>query len=280
MAEGSGPTSLRSLQMVQLETFHEFARVCEHLNLRYMLFSGTLLGAVRHKGFIPWDDDIDVIMFRKDFDRFCREAPKELRGNYFLQTLVTEREFPNVHAKVRDSNTTFIEECNVHRKMNHGVAIDIFPMDGVPNNPFIRRVGWTLISVIGRLALLKLTCTGEFTLRMRIFKGVSHMIPLSGRTMSLIYSRLCSLVDIDKVNNVAFSTWPHDRLTRIVYPKEWFFDPVMLEFEGEMQPAPRAHHKVLTQLYRDYMKMPPIGERGGHLTTKVSLTTPFDKFHE
>lgn len=280
MQDESGTTSLRSLQMAQLEILHEFARVCERLHLRYLIFSGTLLGAVRHKGFIPWDDDIDVIMFRNDFDIFCREAHKELKGEYFLQSMETEKEFPNVHAKLRDSTTTFIEECNAHRRMNHGIAIDVFPMDGVPNNPFIRKVGWALISVIGRLALLKLTCTGDFTLRMKIFKGISHLIPLSGRSMSLIYSRLCSLVDIEKVDNVAFSTWPSDRLARIVYPKEWFFDPVLLEFEGEMLPAPREHHKILVQLYRDYMRLPPEGERSGHLITKVSLTVPFDRFHE
>lgn len=266
------------LQRAELEVLREFDRVCKKLKVRYLIFSGTLLGAVRHKGFIPWDDDIDMVMFRNDFEVFCKNAPSEIHERYFLQTLRTDSEFPNVHAKLRDSHTTLIEECNAHRNMNHGIYIDIFPLDGVPNDPIIRNIGWNLISVIGKLALLKLTCTGDFTLRMKIFKGVSHLIPLSGRSLSLIYSGLCKCVDINRAENVAFSTWPSDGLSHTVYPKDWFFDEVLLDFEGMRLPSPKMYDLILTQLYGNYMELPPEDKRVGHRTIKVSTKIPYTEY--
>ena len=117
------------LKAKELEIFKVIIDICDRLNLRYYVIGGTLIGAIRHKGFIPWDDDIDIGMMRKDYDIFLREAPKYLPEQYFLQTVWSDPEYLNCFAKVRDSNTTFVEIPVAKRKINHGVFVDVFPLD-------------------------------------------------------------------------------------------------------------------------------------------------------
>ena len=123
-------TNLRELQLVELEILKDFIRVCEELNVQYFLDSGTLLGCIRHKAFIPWDDDIDVSMPREDYEIFIKEGQKLLKDGYFLQNYNTDLEFIANFSKIRNTDTTFIESSIKDLKINHGVYIDIFPLDG------------------------------------------------------------------------------------------------------------------------------------------------------
>lgn len=122
--------NLRGLQLAELEILKEFIRVCNKLKLKYFLDSGTLLGCIRHGGFIPWDDDIDVSMPREDYEIFLKKGQKELKTKYFLQTYNTDKEYTNIFAKIRNSETTFIESTVKNLDINHGIYIDIFPLDG------------------------------------------------------------------------------------------------------------------------------------------------------
>lgn len=117
------------LKACEVSMLKEFIEICEKLGLRYYALYGTLLGAVRHQGFIPWDDDIDVGMMREDYEVFVREGQKYLSEHLFLQTYESDPEYISGYAKIRDNNTTFIETSVKSRKMNHGIFIDIFPLD-------------------------------------------------------------------------------------------------------------------------------------------------------
>lgn len=119
---------------VMLDMAEEVDRVCRKFNINYFLIAGSLLGAVRHKGFIPWDDDFDIALFREDYERLIKVLPKELPSHLFMQTLVTDPEFPTSHICVRDSRTTCIHEWAVKGKyrFHMGIFIDIFALDGVP----------------------------------------------------------------------------------------------------------------------------------------------------
>ena len=121
---------MNDLQKKELELFKAFARVCEKHGLRYFLVGGSALGAIRHKGFIPWDDDIDVGMPRKDYDKFM-ELQSEFEGTpYFIQNYKTDPCYVYNYGKLRDSSTTFIEYTYKNHRINHGVWVDIFPIDG------------------------------------------------------------------------------------------------------------------------------------------------------
>ena len=125
---------LENLKRAELEIFKHFVLCCEKLGVTYFLMDGSLLGAVRHKGFIPWDDDIDVGMMRKDYEILIAKAQTLLPEYLFLQTYKTDKGVMNNFAKIRDSRTTFIETSQKEQQINHGVYIDIFPLDGFPED--------------------------------------------------------------------------------------------------------------------------------------------------
>lgn len=131
---------LNDLQKTELELLKQFILVCEKLQLRYFLVCGSALGAVKYQGFIPWDDDIDVGLFREDYEIFLKEAQKLLPPGIFLQNTYTDPEVPFIYSKLRNSNTTFIEKPCAGLSINHGVYIDIFPLDGYPSKGFQRRL--------------------------------------------------------------------------------------------------------------------------------------------
>lgn len=126
---------MNGVQCKARELLKCFVEICEKLDLRYYLVCGTALGAVKYEGFIPWDDDVDVGLPRPDYERFLREAPAYLPEHYFLQNYRTDPMFPQPYSKLRDSNTTFIETNKAHLPINHGIYIDIFPLDGYPKTP-------------------------------------------------------------------------------------------------------------------------------------------------
>ena len=124
---------LRDLQLQELQILLEFQRVCQLLGLRYYLTAGTLLGAVRHRGFIPWDDDVDVAMPRADYDRLFREGPALLGPEYLLQDYRTEPNFPYYFGKLRLRGTRAEEPVLRAINMDQGIYIDLFPLDLCPD---------------------------------------------------------------------------------------------------------------------------------------------------
>lgn len=131
---GDVPEELKRLQGCALEIASEIHRICKELDIGYFACGGTMLGYVRHGGFIPWDDDIDVGMLRADYERFLKEAPELLDNNrFFLQTRTTDPKIPYLFSKVRMNNTLYITEYNQYRDFHKGICVDIFPFDEVPN---------------------------------------------------------------------------------------------------------------------------------------------------
>ena len=182
---------------VMLDLAENFVRVCEKHGLRYMLAGGSLLGAVRHGGFIPWDDDLDLAMPREDYDRFVGLAG-EFSHPHFLQTALTDREYTITHAKLRNSETTALLPNHIEKdlRFNEGIFIDVFPLDPYPDSPGLRRRTerreWILrglrtyamrrrfgrpvldrmLKLVGRLALCVVGADGLWNRQERMYRGL------------------------------------------------------------------------------------------------------------
>ena len=125
---------LRKIQLIETETLKEIISICNKLQIEYFLIGGTCLGAIRHDGFIPWDDDIDIGMRRDDYNRFLRDAPSLLNAQYFLQTPESDKKSVYSYAKLRVNGTRFVEYCVRDVNMHNGIFCDIFPFDEVPDD--------------------------------------------------------------------------------------------------------------------------------------------------
>ena len=131
------------IQKILLELLKIFVDICQEYDLQYFLVAGSALGAVKYQGFIPWDDDIDVAMPRADYEKFLQLAPEKLPQWCFMQNYKTDPAFPHVFTKLRNSNTTFIEKGMAKLPINPGMYIDIFQIDGYPENAKeIRQFEW------------------------------------------------------------------------------------------------------------------------------------------
>ena len=128
----------KSLWNIQLNMLQKLLDVCKKYNLKIYASGGTMLGAVRHQGYIPWDDDIDMDMLREDYDKLVQIAPKEFESPYFFQCAYTENGYYRGHAQLRFDNTAQILPNDIYRKFNQGIFIDIFVVDGVPEDVNIK----------------------------------------------------------------------------------------------------------------------------------------------
>ena len=131
------PEELQKLQQIQIESLRVFIDVCNKLGVEYFLYGGTLLGAIRHKGFIPWDDDIDVALPRKDYMRFQREAGDVLPPDYVLQSPYTDKASPFPHLKLRRRGTKYIEYSTHDLPIEQGIYVDIYPLDKAADDEFL-----------------------------------------------------------------------------------------------------------------------------------------------
>lgn len=247
------------------------------MNIPYVIFFGTLLGAVRHNGFIPWDDDIDVVLLREDYERFIKDAQPLLGEHIFLQARETDPGYPRTYAKLRDSRTTYVETYFSDRDMNHGICMDIFPLDGVPSNVLIRTSGWITLSVIGQLTFLRALNIRKPAIS-NVLRGFSKFIPLNDDYLIDLYSKLISLIGTRRSRFVGHSSFPAIPIRKIVYPIDWIKDTTTLDFEGHPFPVPRDYDSLLRRIYGDYMTPPPESDRSpNHLVEMISVTMPYDQ---
>ena len=257
----------------------EFMRICAHLDLRYYVVGGTLLGAVRHQGFIPWDDDIDLAMPREDYERFLEKGQSLLSDEFFLQTFHTDPEFPANFAKIRDNRTTFIEKSVSGKHIHHGVYIDIFPLDYYPDGCFSR------VILELRRFLIKMRISGEFTYR----RNESLLKALVRKRLAAICLRLYpDLTQTIEKREHLYKSVPPGRCIcnysgawgrKEIWPAEWISESCELTFEGLAVPAPGEYHKMLCHFYGDYMTPPPLEKRvSHHETTIVDLERPYSTY--
>jgi len=264
-------TNDEKLKKVELGLLSSFIECCNKLGVSYYLVGGTLIGAVRHKGFIPWDDDIDVGMMRKDYDVFVNEGQRYLPDYYFIQTRKTDPEYLLNFAKIRDSRTTFIETNQKKRKINHGIYIDVFAFDNYPDNISDAK------ALERKLRILSTRVNNEFTLekaelgsfvKRNLRSTIANLIKIRYPDVSV------ALDDMDAL----YRTVPEGKQItnycgawgkKEIIPREWFKKGIKASFEGLEAMIPAEYDKYLTHVYGDYMTLPPIEKRVSHHFTEV-----------
>lgn len=263
---------LRKLQMVEVDTLKEILRICNGHNLKCYLWYGTLLGALRHNGFIPWDDDMDLAMPEEDYDQFLRIARTELRKEFFLQHIETDPNYFPAFARVRRNNTTFIPDVYKRAHFIHnGVWVDIYPL----------RYAKSDSSLSEKI---------KFRVLRKVFRPITAVNALGVQSNSIVKRiggaiiQKMNLKTLQKLNDkVASSCKKKDarfmvsegtsmNMHRYYYPIEYFGEGVIHDFEGVPCLIPVESDKLLRQIYGDYMQLPPEEERVGHLPTICDLS--------
>ena len=255
-------TSSELLKQILINMLDEFILICNKYNLKYTLLGGSLLGAIRHHGFIPWDDDIDIGMPRDDYDKFISIALKALNKKYKIATIYNENNFCYPFCKLYDNETTLIELKDL--PFIYGIYIDIFPLDGIPKDLSIRHKIISPIqkrrNVAGFLAKAELSYFYKFKhlpayLFYSLLYGDSHSALIKCEELAHKYP-YCNEYDI--INH--YGAWGEKEISDY----SWFNPLKEYTFEGRKVWGPNNYDAYLTKMYGDYMTPPPIEKRKSH----------------
>ena len=241
-------------QQALLTILREFDQVCKALDIPYVLFAGTMLGAVRHQGFIPWDDDLDVMMLRPDYERFLREAESLLdQKKFFLQKEFSQH-WPMFFSKLRLNNTTCLEKYHPKDPQIHqGVYIDVFPCDAAAESNLGRKLQFYASKVVIAKSLDRRGYETDSS-KKKLFMALCRLLPAKpflwlvkkgGKNSKKVHSFLGGASSFGKS----------------VYPRACFEERTPLTFEGEQFPVSARFDELLTILYGDYMVLPPEDQR-------------------
>jgi lipopolysaccharide cholinephosphotransferase len=273
---------MNDIQTVQFDLLKQFIAVCTKFKLRYYLFGGTCLGAVRHQGFIPWDDDIDVAMPRPDFDKLMGLASK-FKEPYFLQNIHTDRRYSYPYAKLRNSDTCFIETVFSHVQMNQGVFIDIFPLDGMSKKPGATHVNnikpywlwfqWYFSYINNSLHPIKFNKRILLNLLSNFFAILFWPFNINNSNSKSI-EKSCKRIPFEKATLVG----PYLTMyfNKEALPFAVFGDGVDAKFEGLDVKIPADYDQYLKKIYGNYMRLPdPSKQKGHHYTTNESVSQSY-----
>ena len=249
---------VKALQQCQLNILKDLKRVCEQYDIPFYLAYGTCIGAYRHQGFIPWDDDVDICMLWSDLEKLKQHA-SELSSRYFLQCNDTDPEYGLMITRIRDSQTTLIEQEEADRDINHGIFLDIYPLFPTYKSN-LRALPKIVASYIYRLFLYGRAPYHHGKMIRAVSNFLLTITTASGKKR--LQNKCVALMK--KENESGYVSIFYGRFVEPVYNKEWLFPTKNMKFENEDMPVPKEVEKVLTLGYGDFMKLPPEDQRKPH----------------
>lgn len=254
---------LDKVQKLLLGYLLEIDRICKKHEIKYFLAGGTLLGAIRHHGFIPWDDDADVMMLREDYEKFQKVAVKELPANIFMQLPETEKGNYNPFTKLRINNTMFATEFTGHfMDMHNGIFFDVLSHDKTGNHKWSQKLHLmvTMLSrsiVFNKWGNTDIKSGGGHPIICKIVDKAKYLIPMP----FALWVQNKSLTFFRNRHSDYLYDGMGRNLKRGAFPAKWLEEAVYVDFEGYQFPVPKEYDKYLTWLYGDYMQMIPVSSR-------------------
>lgn len=256
---------LKKLQSTILIISDEIKRICLKNNIPYSVDGGSLIGAVRHKGFIPWDDDFDVDMTRENYERFIAACERDLGDKFTLQTWENDKEYPKGFCKVLLNGTKVLEKETVHTRYKKGIYVDIFPWDYVPDNILLEKLQQFEVYFYKKVMQMhgSVDVPHNSGNAKRLVFGVLTLISKFYSHDSLVekYSRALTRYNSGEYVACMVGVYGYKK-TKV---KSSVFDELIeLPFEDRMYSAVKDFDYMLTNIYGDYMKLPPVEKRRIH----------------
>ena len=253
---------MTDLQKIELDMLKEFIRICDELNLTYYLVCGSALGAAKYQGFIPWDDDLDVALPREDYEVFCKHAQSMLPSHLFLQNHHSETEYPLIFSKIRNSNTTFIEKSVANLNINHGIYIDVFPLDGYPTSIKEQE---QIEKEKRRYSLTRLCCLNTaLTWKTKILVAIEKLLGVHKNPAKFIARLEKYITPYDTSTSRVLCNHGNWQGKLEYAPREQYGSGIMVKFEGVDVRIPEKIDDYLTQKYGDWRADLPEHEKQGH----------------
>lgn len=255
----------KRIQYKELQILKEINRICRNHQISYSVAYGSMIGTVRHHGFIPWDDDVDILMLRKDYMRFKEICKIELRKDFFYQSNETDPQYFYLFDKIRLNGTVFKESFVAEYNIHHGIYIDIFPIDYLPNNKWKQKLQYV------EFHFFRLGVQSKYL----ILNARTGKKKWGAALLRLVYAPFSLIWLYKKAHDVAMAynlKGSHKQLASFfspykkkdIFPFELFSEYIESDFEGEKIMIIKEYDKVLKQLYGDYMNLPPKEARVSH----------------
>lgn len=254
----------KKLWKIELDIFQEFDRICKKYSLNYFVLGGALIGAIRHKGFIPWDDDLDIGMMREDLELFLKIAPNELAGKYYIQNGISESDYYAPIVRLRDSNSTGMCRIDLNKKSNNGIFIEIYPFDHVIDSKVKYKLQKFEVGCIHHILYVNCYGNGK-NVKSRLSRAVcNRLVQLLGR--EYLFNAMNKIAA--RYNNVQ-TEYVDEIVTgyNCRYKYVDLIETVEVDFEYTKVMIPKGYDACLKTTYGDYMRLPPIDKRNHHSDT-------------
>lgn len=272
-------SEMKKVWAVQLDMLKELERVCEKYGLTYFADSGTLIGAIRDKGYIPWDDDIDLVMMRTDYEKLVEVAPKEFKYPYFFQNTYSDEMYIRAHSQLRNSETTGFIKQDKDKPFNKGIFIDVFPLDYLPDNEFKRKYFLFGIKLRWKILLLSTSTQNLRTIKAKIvgYMMKPFVYAIGYKKLFRRYERYCSRYNSDKCKELSYVAYSLGK-EKHIWKKEWFEGRKKVPFEFTDVYIPIGYDERLKKEYGNYMTHSHAPSSHGECILNADV--PYRKFFE